>query len=71
MAMAALQLKAQGAAAVYAACTHGLFTGNALPRLLAGGLDRVLATDTCISGPCNCDVVSAAPAVARGADPGH
>ena len=64
MVTAARQLKAQGATAVYAACTHGLFTGNALPRILAGGIDRVLATDTCISGPCSCDVVSAAPAVA-------
>ncbi|MCA1819064.1 MAG: ribose-phosphate diphosphokinase, partial [Halobacteriales archaeon] len=64
MVTAAKQLKAQGARAVYAACTHGLFTGNALPRILAGGIDRVLATDTCISGPCSCDVVSAAPAVA-------
>lgn len=64
MVTAAKQLKAQGAIAVYAACTHGLFTGNALPRILGGGIDRVLATDTCISGPCNCDVVSAAPAVA-------
>jgi ribose-phosphate pyrophosphokinase len=65
MVTAAQQLKAQGAVAVYAACTHGLFTGNALPRILSGGIDRVLATDTCISGPCNCDVVSAAPAVAQ------
>jgi ribose-phosphate pyrophosphokinase len=64
MVAAAKQLKEQGARAVYAACTHGLFTGNALPRILAGGIDRVLATDTCISGPCSCDVVSAAPAVA-------
>lgn len=65
MVTAARELKAQGALAVYAACTHGLFTGNALPRMLAGGIDRVLATDTCLSGPCNCDVVSAAPAVAE------
>ncbi len=64
MVTAARQLKEQGATAVFAACTHGLFTGNALPRLLSGGLDRVLATDTCISGPCSCDIVSAAPAVA-------
>lgn len=64
MVAAARELKAQGARAVYAACTHGLFTGNALPRILAGGIDRVLATDTCIAGTCSCDVVSAAPAVA-------
>jgi ribose-phosphate pyrophosphokinase len=65
MLTAAQQLKAQGAAAVYAACTHGLFTGNALPRLLRDGIDRVLCTDTWLPGPCSCDVVSAAPAVAE------
>ena len=65
MVQAAQQLKAQGATNVYAACTHGLFTGNALPRLLSGGLDRVLCTDTWLPGPCACDCVSAAPAVAE------
>lgn len=69
MVTAAQQLKAQGATAVYAACTHGLFTGNALPRLLAGGLDRVLCTDTFLTGPCSCDCVSAAPAVAQALRP--
>jgi ribose-phosphate pyrophosphokinase len=64
MLTAAQQLKAQGATAVYAACTHGLFTGNALPRLLSDGIDRVLCTDTWLPGPCSCDCVSAAPAVA-------
>jgi ribose-phosphate pyrophosphokinase len=64
MVQAAKQLKANGAAAVYAACTHGLFTGNALPSILGGGVDRVLCTDTFLSGPCSCDSVSAAPAVA-------
>lgn len=64
MLTAARQLKQQGATAVYAACTHGLFTGNALPKLMSGGIDRVLCTDTCLPGPCSCDVVSAAPAVA-------
>lgn len=65
MVQAAKQLKANGAAAVYAACTHGLFTGNALPNILAGGIDRVLCTDTYLSGPCSCDCVSAAPAVVQ------
>jgi ribose-phosphate pyrophosphokinase len=65
MLLAAQQLKQQGAKAVYAACTHGLFTGNALPRLLSEGIDRVLCTDTWLPGPCSCDVVSAAPAVAE------
>lgn len=69
MVTAAQQLKAQGAASVVAACTHGLFTGNALARMTVGGVDRILATDTCISGPSNCDVVSAAPAVAKALTP--
>lgn len=61
MLTAAQQLKAQGAVAVYAACTHGLFTGGAVPKLLAGGIDRILTTDTVASQ--GCSVVSAAPAV--------
>ncbi len=65
MLTAARQLKQQGATAVYAAATHGLFTGNALPGLLAGGIDRILVTDTWLPGPCSCDLVSAAPAVAE------
>ncbi|HEX2066120.1 MAG TPA: ribose-phosphate diphosphokinase [Candidatus Thermoplasmatota archaeon] len=60
MLVAAQQLKAQGATAVYAACTHGLFTNGAVPRLLAGGIDRILTTDTLSSQ--GCAVVSAAPA---------
>lgn len=63
MVTAAKQLKAQGATHVYAACTHGLFTDNAVPRLLAGGIDRVLATDT-LPVQSGCHSVSAAPAVA-------
>lgn len=64
MASAARQLKAQGAAAVFAACTHGLFTGTSAAKLHAGGIDRILATDTCppLDG---IEVTSAAPAVAR------
>ncbi len=62
MIKAAQQLKEQGATAVYAACTHGLFTGGAVPKLLAGGIDRVLCTDSLPSS--GCDTVSLAPAVA-------
>ena len=69
MVQAAQQLKQQGATAVYAACTHGLFTGNALPKILGGGVDRVLCTDTALSGPCGCDTISAAPAVAAALRP--
>ncbi|MFO1534569.1 MAG: ribose-phosphate diphosphokinase [Thermoplasmatota archaeon] len=62
MLTAAKQLKAQGATHVYATCTHGLFTGGAVPKLLAGGIDRILTTDTVASQ--GCTVVSAAPAAA-------
>lgn len=62
MLKAAQQLKDNGAKAVYAACTHGVFTGDAVPKLLAGGIDRVLCTDS-IEGA-TCDVVTCAPTVA-------
>ncbi|UCE37528.1 MAG: ribose-phosphate diphosphokinase [Thermoplasmata archaeon] len=39
------QLKSQGADEVYAACTHGLFAKNALPRLKSV-CDKVISTDT-------------------------
>ncbi|MDD4307911.1 MAG: ribose-phosphate diphosphokinase [Thermoplasmata archaeon] len=42
---AAEQLRSQGAKKVFAACTHGLFTGGSLPKLQAA-CDRVLSTDT-------------------------
>ncbi len=62
MIKAAQQLKAQGATVVYAACTHGLFTGGAVPKLLAGGIDRVLCSNSLPSE--GCDVVSVADAIA-------
>jgi len=39
------QLRAQGARKVYAACTHGLFTSNALPKL-GKACDGVFSTNT-------------------------
>ncbi|MHB8633191.1 MAG: ribose-phosphate diphosphokinase [Thermoplasmatota archaeon] len=63
---AAQQLKAQGAQSVVAACTHGLFTGGAAARLLAGSVDRLLITETIAHDPPVCDVVPVA-AVAAGA----
>ncbi len=55
-------LRRQGAKAVYAACTHGLFTGGALSRL-ANHVDGVYTTDS-LKNPRS--VVSSAPALARG-----
>jgi ribose-phosphate pyrophosphokinase len=55
-------LRSQGAKAVHAACTHGLFTGGAISRL-AAHVDGVHATD---SLPNPRSVVSGAPALARG-----
>ncbi len=55
-------LRRQGAKAVYAACTHGLFTGGALSRL-ANHVDGVYTTDS-LRNPRS--VVSSAPALARG-----
>jgi ribose-phosphate pyrophosphokinase len=39
-------LKTQGASRVAAACTHGLFMGNAQERILGAGADVLVATDT-------------------------
>ncbi len=55
-------LRRQGAKEVYAACTHGLFTGGALSRL-ANHVDGVYTTDSLPNPRAN---VSAAPAIARG-----
>ena len=55
-------LRRQGAREVYAACTHGLFTGGALSRL-ANHVDGVYTTDSLPNPRAN---VSAAPAIARG-----
>lgn len=66
MATAAAQLKQQGAKAVIAACTHGVYTDGAVTRLLGAGIDHVLCTDS-IEGAGKTeggDLVSCAPAIA-------
>lgn len=62
IATAAGELKRQGALRVVAACTHGLFLGDAIDRLRKAGCDAVVCTDT-IEGPAS--HVSAARAVAE------
>ena len=58
---AAEQLKMQGAAKILAVCTHGVFAGNAIPKLEAV-CDEVCTTDT-IENPKTCMTV--APEIAR------
>jgi len=58
---AAEQLRKQGAAKIYAVCTHGVFATNAIPRLEAA-CDEVCTTDT-IETPKTCMTV--APEIAR------
>jgi ribose-phosphate pyrophosphokinase len=55
------ELKRQGATNVYAACTHGLYTNNALERL-ANHCDKVISTDTLES---ETSMVSIAPAIGK------
>jgi len=43
---AAEQLKARGAKQIYAACTHGVFSGPAIDRLNASCIDKVVMTNT-------------------------
>jgi len=59
---AAEALRNQGAIAVHAACSHGLFTGGAIARLIRY-VDGVHATGS-LSNPR--DVISGGPALARG-----
>lgn len=61
IAAAAKALKAAGASSVVAACTHGLFAGGAMKRLVAV-VDELVSTDTVESAASR---VSAAPAIAR------
>lgn len=55
------ELKNQGATEVYAACTHGLYTSEALPKLIKN-CDKVISTDTLES---ETSVVSIAPELAK------
>jgi ribose-phosphate pyrophosphokinase len=40
------ELKKQGAKTVFVACTHGLFIGGAIEKLLAADCDEIISTDT-------------------------
>ena len=56
------QLKMQGARKVIAACTHGLFTAGALPKLRTA-VDYILSADTIEN---ETTIVSAGPEIAKG-----
>ncbi len=51
MVAAAEQLKAHGAAHVYAAATHGVFSGPAIQRFRDSPIEKVVVTDTLPLGP--------------------
>ncbi|HEX9908517.1 MAG TPA: ribose-phosphate diphosphokinase [Thermoplasmata archaeon] len=55
------QLRKQGAARIFAVCTHGVFAANALDRL-KGVCDEICSTDT-IENPTTC--ISVSPEIAR------
>jgi ribose-phosphate pyrophosphokinase len=58
---AAEQLRNQGAAKILAVCTHGVFAGNAIPKL-ESVCDEICTTDT-IENPKTC--ITVAPEIAR------
>ncbi len=55
------ELKQQGATNVYAACTHGLYTSDAIPKLVKC-CDKVISTDTLET---ETSVITLAPAIAK------
>jgi ribose-phosphate pyrophosphokinase len=59
---AAKILKKQKARKVYAACTHPVFVGKALRKILAAGVKKVIATDTIEH---KTSVISVAPLIAE------
>ena len=69
---AADQLTERGAARVVAATTHGVFSGQAMERLVASSIEKIIVTDT-VPLPEDTDhdlieVLSVAPLIARAID---
>ncbi len=62
MALAIHNLKKQEATAVYAACSHGLFIGQAVTKIMAAGCTQLISTDTLESPYSH---VSVAPVIAE------
>ena len=46
MAKSIRELKNQGADKVFVACTHGLFVGDSVRKIVAAGCDEIISTDT-------------------------
>jgi ribose-phosphate pyrophosphokinase len=49
MAKSIQELKKQGANQIYVACTHGLFAGDAVKKLVSAGCTEIISTDTIIN----------------------
>ena len=49
MAKSISELKKQGAKKIFVACTHGLFAGDAVKKLISAGCDEIISTDTIVS----------------------
>jgi len=62
MAKSIKELKKFGAKKVFVACTHGLFAGEAIKKLTSAGCDKIISTDTIMSGH---SVVKIAPCISK------
>ena len=49
MAKSIKELKKYGAKKVFVSCTHGLFAGGAVKKLMSAGCDKIISTDTIVS----------------------
>jgi len=64
MAQSIKELKKQGAKQIFVACTHGLFAGDAIKKIISAGCNEIISTDTIKSefskvkiAPCIADVL--------------
>ena len=64
MALSIKELKKQGAKQVFVACTHGLFAGEAVKKIISAGCNEIISTDTIQSdfskvkiAPCISDIL--------------
>jgi len=62
MAQSIKELKKQGAKQVLVACTHGLFAGDAIKKLVSAGCNEIISTDTITS---DFSKVKIAPCISR------